>query len=393
MEDIAPALLEAIRSSFKTLLGDAAVTKKTYTGAAEYAERVGAALSGAFGSNLSSEVLPDGRMYWNIADRTVRPMLEQGHNLVADATAQVQQTMNEAAGIGLKAQAAPMNTERVDSILNKLSSAEQYDDAAWILDEPVKTFIRCAVDDTLRKNVDFQGNAGLLPRIIRTAESHCCKWCSKLEGTYRYPDVPDDIYRRHNRCRCSVEYDPGDGMRQDVWSKKWKEPSKTLEQRKDIVGVDTRAGIREVQTKNTDPKNVMPEYLRTATPGKGKITYEDGYDTHRHMPEIKTAQWLHDNLGGDIVLLNESKIQGQKTPDFIWRKQLWDLKTLSSEKAANSAVRHGLQQIRENPGGIILDFGNTPFSMTELEKTINKRMQWNQLEKADIIVIARGQII
>ncbi|MEG2287590.1 MAG: hypothetical protein RSC00_06745, partial [Ruthenibacterium sp.] len=221
MEDIAPALLEAIRSSFKTLLGDAAVTKKTYTGAAEYAERVGAALSGAFGSNLSSEALPDGRMYWNIADRTVRPMLEQGHNLVADATAQVQQTMNEAAGIGLKAQAAPMNTEHVDSILNKLSSTEQYDDAAWILDEPVKTFIRCAVDDTLRKNVDFQGNAGLSPRIIRTAESHCCKWCSKLEGAYRYPDVPDDIYRRHNRCRCSVEYDPGGGKRQNVWTKKW----------------------------------------------------------------------------------------------------------------------------------------------------------------------------
>ncbi|MEG1525689.1 MAG: polymorphic toxin type 50 domain-containing protein [Clostridia bacterium] len=224
MEDIASALLEAIRSSFKTLLGDAEVTKKTYMGAAEYAERVGAALSEAFGSNLSSEALPDGRMYWNIADRTVRPMLEQGHNLVAEATVQVQQTMNKAAGIGLKAQAAPMNTERVDSILNKLSSAEQYDDAAWILDEPVKTFVRCTVDDTLRKNVDFQGKAGLSPRIIRTAESHCCEWCSKLEGTYRYPDVPDDIYRRHNRCRCAVEYDPGGGMRQDVWSKRWTTP-------------------------------------------------------------------------------------------------------------------------------------------------------------------------
>lgn len=392
MEDVAHALLESIRGSFNALLGGAAVKEKTYIGAAEYAEFVGAALSEAFGLNLSGKSLPDGRMYWNIADRTVRPMLEQGHNLVADAAAQVQQTMNEAAGIGLKAQAAPLNAELVDGILNKLSSAEQYDDVSWLLDEPVKTFVRCAVDDTLRKNVDFQGKAGLSPRIIRTAESHCCKWCSKLEGTYRYPDVPDDIYRRHNRCRCAVEYDPGGGKRQDVWSKKWKEPSKTLEQRKGIVGIDIHAEIREVQTKNTGPENVMLEYLRTATPGKGKITYDDGYDTNRHTPEIKTAQWLHDNLGGDIVLLNESNLEGQKTPDFLWRQKQWELKTATTEKSADSALRSALKQLTENPGGVILDYGKNSVSLDILQQVITQRIQRSGVFAVDIIVVRNSEL-
>ena len=33
--------------------------------------------------------------------------------------------------------------------------------------------------------------------------------------------MPSDVYARHNNCTCTVEYDPGDGRRQDVWSKQW----------------------------------------------------------------------------------------------------------------------------------------------------------------------------
>lgn len=394
MEDIAPAFLEAIRSEFVALLGDVAIEKLTYIGASEYAELVGTALSEAFRRTLNSKTLPDGRIYWNIADRAVRPMLEQGHNLVADATAQVQQALNEATELGLKAQTAQLNAERVDGILNKISSAEQYDDVAWVLGEPVKTFVRCVVDDTLHRNIDFQGKAGLMPKIIRRAESHCCKWCSALEGTYRYPDVPDDIYRRHNRCRCTVEYAPGSGKRQNIWSKKWTEPAGTLEQRKGILGVDTHAGIREVSASNTAPQNVMAEYLRTATPGIGEITYDDGYDMLRHAPEIKTAQWLHDNLGGDIVLLNEINMNEQKTADYLWRGKLWDLKTITSEKASNSAVRHGVKQIENNPGGIILNFEDRGFSQTALWETINKRMGWYETKgEIDILVLLNDALV
>ena len=80
--------------------------------AGEYAEEVGRALSEAFQSNLSGDTLPDGRMYWNLADRVIRPLQEEDHALVSEAARQVQQQLNEAAGIGIKAQSVPLDQDR-----------------------------------------------------------------------------------------------------------------------------------------------------------------------------------------------------------------------------------------------------------------------------------------
>ena len=188
-KDIAPELLERIRADFRALLGDAKPAADTYAAAADYAELVGSALAEAFRRNLTADALPDGRLYWNIADRVVRPLLEEEYLLVADASAAVQQALNQQANLGIAPQRAVLPTDAVDDLLNKVSTAEQFSDVAWALDEPVRTFSRMVVDDTLKRNVDFQGKAGLRPRVIRTAESHCCKWCSALAGTYDYPRV------------------------------------------------------------------------------------------------------------------------------------------------------------------------------------------------------------
>lgn len=231
MEDIAPSLLDAIRKSFTELVEGNSKIKTlyqliqdgnaTYADAEEYAYYIGEALSQALGKHLSSAALPDGKMYFNIADRVLRPLLEEDHAMVADAALRVQTVLNQTAGIGIKAQAVPINDSRVYGIVNKVANAESFDDIAWMLEEPVKNFSQAVVDDTLKANVNFQGKAGLRPRIIRKSKSGCCEWCHRLDGEYDYPDVPDDIYRRHERCRCTVEYDPGSGRRQDVWHKVW----------------------------------------------------------------------------------------------------------------------------------------------------------------------------
>lgn len=86
-KDIAPELLERIRADFLALLGDAQQEADTYTAAAAYAELVGSALADAFRRNLTADILPDGRLYWNIADRVVRPLLEEDYARIADAAA------------------------------------------------------------------------------------------------------------------------------------------------------------------------------------------------------------------------------------------------------------------------------------------------------------------
>ena len=222
MEDIVPKLLEAIRDDFKKILGEAKVKELNYPAAEDFAEKVGAALAEAFHRNLDPAQLPEGKMFWNIADRVVRPMLEQDHKIVSDAAVAVQEALNKAAGIGLKAQRAPLDQDRVSGILNKIASADHFSDVAWVLDEPVKTFSRSVVDDTIRENAEFHSRAGLHPRIIRTAEHKCCEWCSRLAGVYDYPNIPREVYQRHNRCRCTVDYNPGDGKKlQNAHTKRW----------------------------------------------------------------------------------------------------------------------------------------------------------------------------
>lgn len=401
MDDVAPELLEQIRKAFEENLKSGAaadwLTKIAngggYADAGEYAETVGKALADAFQACLSDDVLPDGRMYWNIADRVVRPMLEQDHALVADAAQKTQTALNEAAQIGIRAQTVPLDQSRVDGILNRLSEAPQYSDVAWILDAPVRQFSHSIVDESVRRNAEFQYDAGMSPAVVRRAESKCCKWCSALAGKYAYPNVPQDVYRRHENCRCIVEYDPGDGKRQNVHTKQWTDPEK-IEERKNMDGIDTTQRVRSVSQQRLEAQNVTAEYLKNARPGEGSVTRESGYRESHHAMEIKMAQWLHDNLGGDILLLNESKINGQMTADYLWRGRLWDLKTLSSEKAANSAVRHGIKQIGSNPGGIILDMGNNDFSQTKLWDVINKRMGWYETDhKIDILLLANGEIV
>lgn len=248
MEDIAPGLLLRIQASFRKNMNDdptiQALLKKieegaaTYRDAEQYALQIGEALSQAFVENIGAGTLPDGRMYYNIADRVLRPLLEEDHEVVSAAARMVQESLNRKAGIGLKARPVAVNEDRIQGIVDKVSNAEAFEDVTWVLDEPVKNFSMNIVDETIRENVSFQGRAGLRPKVIRRAERKCCEWCSALEGEYDYPDVPNDVYRRHDNCRCTVEYDPADGKRkrQNVHTKEWttEEEHDTLEKRKQI---------------------------------------------------------------------------------------------------------------------------------------------------------------
>lgn len=170
----------------------------------------------------------------------------------------------------------------------------------------------------------------------------------------------------------------GDILRRDYWREKGRLDS----------GVTEKAeASRELF------EDVLEEYLSTAMPGTGSITYDEGYNIGGHTAEIKTAQWLHDNLGGDIVLLNERNEDKVKTPDYIWRGKRWDLKSVSTEKAANSAVRHGLKQIQENPGGIILNYSENNFSESKLKEILRRRIEASATQTIDIIVLQRGKCV
>lgn len=252
MDDIAPKLLELIQQSYQNGISESellaeitkltASGKATYLDADQYAAEIGRILAEAYQENLSSAMLPDGKMYYNIAKRVIEPTMQEGYSAAAGMAQQVQQILNQAAGIGIKAIRPTLDPDKIAGIINRLSNAEDYDEVSWVLGESVmKNFTQSVVTDSIRENAEYHGRAGLTPKVIRKSSGHCCDWCSKLAGTYTYPDVPRDVYRRHKNCTCTVEYIPGDGKKQNVWTKGWSEEveSDKIEARKAAVS-DTK---------------------------------------------------------------------------------------------------------------------------------------------------------
>lgn len=233
--DIVPELLEKIKADFFTKAEKSAELerllilvrsgKANFIDAHEFATKLGQILSEALQMNISGSILPDGKMHFNIASRILNETLGTNHKMVSSYAKQVQEILNKEAGIGLKSIQAPINQERIDGLVNRLSYEDKFDDVSWILKEPIVNFNQNIVDNHIKVNADFHFKSGLKPKIVRTTDGNCCDWCSKLAGVYTYPGVNRDVFRRHDRCTCTVDYHPGDGKQQNSWSKKWSNES------------------------------------------------------------------------------------------------------------------------------------------------------------------------
>lgn len=266
MEDIAPALLEKIQSSFQekfsknrkitSLYSIVKNGQATYQQAQELAEETGRILSEAFSESINSGMLPNGRMYYNIANRVIPPMLENNYDIVADVASQVQDIINRSAGLNINAVKPALNQDKIQGIVNIVSGKEKYDDIAYMMQEPIINFTQCVVDDTVRANADIQYRAGMSPKIIRTSTGKCCEWCDRLAGLYEYENVRNtgnDVFRRHKSCRCLVEFVPGKTRVQNVHSKKWaksEDIDKRIENsitKKNAITIRIKSQARELQ--------------------------------------------------------------------------------------------------------------------------------------------------
>ena len=247
--DVVPVLNERIENSFKSnVMRDrriAQISKRIRDGTAtlvdghDYAERLGENLSKALITNLNADTLPDGRLYYNIAKRTVTPALENNYNLTNDVAADIQKILDESSGIGLNAVRADFPKARIQGLIDKMTAdGITLEEALVWLAEPIINNSEAFFDDFIDSNARFRNAVGLKATLTRTADPKCCDWCAALEGTYDYDNAPDDIYRRHEFCRCTVTYQSGKKS-QNVWNKRsWESSDVELQRRKSIGAED-----------------------------------------------------------------------------------------------------------------------------------------------------------
>lgn len=136
--DIAPKLYEQLEKRLKGLIANdpqiRAIKKKlknknvSQSDAWLYAECVARHTSNALNHVLTPSNLPGGVLYWNIAEHTVKPILELAYRTIATMTASIQEMVWVEQGIGLKPKVADVPEERINSFLNKLVLSGGSDD-------------------------------------------------------------------------------------------------------------------------------------------------------------------------------------------------------------------------------------------------------------------------
>lgn len=235
MEDIAPKLYKQIRALFdkaveadpqlrrvENRIRDGTATQKDVL---LYSQRLGKHASDACRAILIPENLPDGRLYYNIGERTVKRLCQENEAEILARASKQSSAMNAAAGVGLKAKRP--KRDRVESLVSAMcNDAVDAAGVARLLGEPLMTVHATVVDDFLQTNAEVAYKAGLEPIIVREYDGvgihngkDACEWCLSRAGRWSYGEAYDNgVFERHTGCGCTVTYIYGNTS-QDVWSK------------------------------------------------------------------------------------------------------------------------------------------------------------------------------
>lgn len=192
--------------------------KGTYADTAAYSVRAGKLLGEIFSRRLP-EIPPEER------EQLCVELLHDQYIDINAAVDAAQRYLDERLGIQLAPQHAPFDSERASQIGSALRDLSK---PVEILQRRAKAATETATkamhDDRMKSEAKFRSRAGLKCFITRKAVSGCCAWCTAMAGRYAYGEEPDDIYRRHDNCDCTVTFENG-RKRQDVWSKRiWEAP-------------------------------------------------------------------------------------------------------------------------------------------------------------------------
>lgn len=251
MSELGTALLTDIQDSFMGKITNDRKLKQIankirdgtdYDIANDYSIRIGELLSESVLENTGTLAY----MSEDLAREVLTPVLTANHNMVAEATNAIQTNMNEAEGIRLGVQTPELDTNRIEGLVNKVASYETYEQAKWVMGEPVVNYSQSVVDQAIRDNARVTNRAGGKAYIIRETEAPAvktgvkrvrspkgkvysypykyrepCPWCESLAGKYDYDELGmvSDVYRRHEACRCKLTFVRGN-TRQNVWNQK-----------------------------------------------------------------------------------------------------------------------------------------------------------------------------
>ena len=213
--DVSPAILNAVVKDFEKqyqtskevnrLIKKIMDGKATHEDSYKFAQTVSDFLNKAIKKNMTGSTLPNGKLYYHIAESVLTPLLKNNHALVTSYVKDVQSLLNKKEDIPIKGITAKCNTDRIQGICSEFSRSDAFEETRQELNDSVENYTLSCVDDTIKENVKFLNELGYHEVVERHAESGACKWCRSIEGTYDYSsDMDNAVFKRHKRCKCII---------------------------------------------------------------------------------------------------------------------------------------------------------------------------------------------
>lgn len=235
MEDVAPELYSEIQKLYtQSVRSDSKIMgivrkvkegKGTQSDLRVMSERLGKHASDALKQVLKVDRLPDGKLYWNIAERTIKPTLEQMHSTVNAIASLEKRAEDIQHGIKLALKTGGDPSWRINEVMNFASNSVTQTELTNALTEPVKTTVLDFLDDFEKVNAKTRAEAGIKQYVIREYDgvglkAGDCHWCIERAGTWTYQEAIDNgVFERHPGCGCSIEvvYEDGLAEKQTDW--------------------------------------------------------------------------------------------------------------------------------------------------------------------------------
>lgn len=221
--DIAPELYSEIEKRFKRSVREDAtiksVTEKVKRNRATgkditaAAERLGTHASDALRAVLTPDRLPDGVMYWNIGDKTIRPLMQSVYDTVNTLAVSQKRSVDIIRNIAIGISLGTDPTDRIDTIIGFATNSKTPEELDNALDIPVKTTALDFKDDFDKRNAEIRNGVGFEQYVVREYDgvglqsgTVPCEWCLDRAGTWSYQDAIDHgVFERHDGCGCTIE--------------------------------------------------------------------------------------------------------------------------------------------------------------------------------------------
>lgn len=227
MDDVAPKLYDEIQKRYRQMVQSdkklISIASKIRKGKGTQADLdaitkgLGRHLSDSMREVLVIENLPDGKMYWNIAEKTIKPALENIYYQVNRYASMEQRMADVEHGVNLAVQAGQDPSYHIRKVMQYATNSVNEGELDNALNDPVKTAANKFLDDFKHRNAEIREKAGVPQIVVREYDgvglhSGACDWCLERAGVWSYEEAKDNgVFERHDGCGCTIDIGYGDG--------------------------------------------------------------------------------------------------------------------------------------------------------------------------------------